>query len=420
LKNQTQRVKDAEANARKNNKGKQSKSNKVPTPEERERAKWRALMKVDPVAQEICDRIKVKFAEKNHKDPLEFPFKNDRERIKFTSHDLAGLSIAEAFMKTYGYKSRRKNIADLGNNVPRELSVGDDVFLNILSVSKEHGVVFDAGSYKENFATRNNLSKYHNFIIPNYPVHARVIEKNSKLTMVDLIEPMIEGFISVRAKDPWLQNVISLKALTPIKVKDLKLVRGGYIGKAVMPNVSAFVGEDYMIDAFIPGSQIVLNATNDFEAFEGQEVDTFISSYTQKPGGRGMSLVCSRKAFLRHIGNLNLMDIHKAWCDDSDEWNIYSTQELEGIVTGVINSANKCGVFVEIPAHNITGMIQTTPEKLVDYKAGQTITVRYKTLEEDLAYNDTVGQLQHKVPFEIVEGCIKRVNIKPILEEVVK
>ena len=199
-------------------------------------------------------------------------------------------------------------------------------------------------------------------------------------------------------------------------MKNLHLTKGGYLGKAVIPNVSEFVGEDYEIDAFVPGSQIVLNTTDDFEQFEGRSVFAFVSSYAPKPFGRGMSLVCSVKNYLKHTGNMNLRQLHSIWCDADEKWEEVSQKPYEGIVTGVLNSTKKCGVFVEIPDLCITGMIPARPEELVNFPAGQHINVRIKTLEEDTVYNDAVGQMQRLQPFEIVDGAIKRVNVKPILE----
>ena len=75
-------------------------------------------------------------------------------------------------------------------------------------------------------------------------------------------------------------------------------------------------------------------------------------------------------------------------------------------------------MFVEIPELNITGMIPTKPEALVNYKAGEYIPVVIKTFDEEMVFNDAVGQMQHLPAFEIVDGAIKKVNIKPILAEV--
>jgi hypothetical protein len=418
LKNQTQRVEDAKAATRKTKRPRigDQKRSKEPTPEERERAKNRALMKVDVSARILIDQLKRKqaiAAAAREGDPLNQPFKTDRERIKFNTSNFADLSVAEAFAKNYNLKLKD---VEIGNDVPTELSVGDVIALHIASISKKGGVVFDPGSYKENFATRNNLARYSKFehFRPLDAVQARVIEITPKTTMVDVFSPMIDSFLVPRAQAPWTQN--KLVGAIPVKVKNLRLVRGGYIGQAVIPNISEFVGEDFVIDAFVPGSQIVLNATEDFESFVGQDVDTFVTSWALKPNGRGMSLVCSAKNYLRHKGNLILKEIHEMWCDAGEEWNDLSSTSYKGVITGVLNSAKKCGVFVEIPEHNITGMIQVPAEELVNYKAGEEISVKYKTLEEDLIYNDAVGQMQHAVPFEIVDGAIKRVNVKPIFE----
>ena len=40
-----------------------------------------------------------------------------------------------------------------------------------------------------------------------------------------------------------------------------------------------------------------------------------------------------------------------------------SLKPLEGKVTGVINSANKCGVFVEIPSMDMTGLVPIEADK---------------------------------------------------------
>jgi hypothetical protein len=52
----------------------------------------------------------------------------------------------------------------------------------------------------------------------------------------------------------------------------LKLSNGGFIGKALVPAVSDFIGEPYYVDAFIPGSQIVLNIESDFSRWMVQQL----------------------------------------------------------------------------------------------------------------------------------------------------
>ena len=414
MKNQTKRVEDAISTATRGQKRQRIERLKEPTPEERERAKIAKLMRVDMTVWDIVHKSKLASAKREQQamgDLLNSPYKTERERLIYNKQRYANMSISEAFSEHYGMA-----LPDTGNDVPVELGVGDIVNLSILSISKKSGVQFNAGSYKENFITRNNLAHYSKFskVRPIEPLKARVVEVGKKATVVDLYGPMIEDFVLPRAKTPWSQN--RLDKVIPIRVKNLQLVRGGYIGQAVIPNISEFVGEDFTIDAFIPGSQIVLNTTDDFGQFEGATVQAFVLSYAPKPNDRGMSLVCSVKTYLKHLGHLELKELHSAWCDAGQDWENISAARYEGIVTGVLNSSKKCGVFVELPGHNITGMIPMEPEQLVEYKAGDQVNIRFKTFEEELTYNAQVDQMQRVPAFEIENEAIRRVNIKPIFE----
>lgn len=422
MKNQTKRVEDAKAASARNPKRPRirEQKKKVPTAEDIERAKAAKLMYTDTTVWNIINAAKIAEAKREAArigNALDLPFKNERERLIFNKQKYAHMTIAQAFADAAGHPINPEMDINLGNDVPTELKVGDVIDLTITSITKKNGTIFDSGSHKESFATRNNLARYEKFsqVLPIKPVKARVIEIGPKQTMVDVLGAMADEFILPRTARPWIQNRVN-EAAQPILVKNLHLTKGGYLGKAVIPNVSEFVGEDYEIDAFVPGSQIVLNTTNDFEQFEGQDVYAFVSSYAPKPFGRGMSLVCSVKSYLKHTGDMNLRQLHSVWCDADEKWETISQTSYEGIVTGVLNSAKKCGVFVEIPDLCITGMIPTSPDDLVNFPAGQHINVRIKTLEEDMVYNDAVGQMQRLQPFEIVDGAIKRVNVKPILE----
>lgn len=341
-----------------------------------------------------------------------YPFRSERERIRHNSVLYKDLSITEMFSEAYKVQLN----PDLGNELPAEVSIGTILPLRILSISKENGVVFDSGVHKECFLTRNNLAHFPKFkqYLPVQPVNVRVLETTKSGVMVDIFGPMMEEFILPRIKQPWIQN--QLENYVPVKVKNLHLVRGGYIGQAVIPNVSEFVGEDFVVDAFVPGSQIVQNTTDNFEQFEGQTVETFITAWTPKPGNKGMSLICSAKNLIKHRGNLRLRQLHSLWCENGVDWADFRKMSLPGRITGVINSAKKCGAFVEIPELEITGMIHAKPAELVNFKAGSEVLVHLTDFDEDKFYNDSVGQYQRLQPFEVENGAIKRINIKPIFE----
>ena len=129
-----------------------------------------------------------------------------------------------------------------------------------------------------------------------------------------------------------------------------------------------------------------------------------------------MSLVCSVKNLIKHRGNLRMMELHKWWCDNEDNWKNFSEERFDGVVTGIINSSQKCGVFVEVPALEITGMVNVSADSLSGYHPGDEVTVGIDGFDERMVYNDAVGQMQHTAPFEVIDGAIKEVNVKPILK----
>lgn len=390
---------------------------KAPSREELARMEAAKMLRVDTSVWDIINAMKRESAKAEAAkfgDPLSLPFKNDNERLRYNKMKYAKMSIVDAFADSYGLKIQVDNPEI--EAVPREVRVGDTVTLKILNISKKGGVVFDSGTQKENFITRDNLGKYSKFehVLPVQPINARVTEVGKKAVVVDILDPMVQDFVQPRVKNNWIQNLI--KNPEPVFVSNLHLVKGGYLGKVAIPNVTNFIGELYEVDAFVPGSQIVLNTTDNFEEFEGQTIEAFITGYSPKPNGKGYTVICSRKNYLKHHGHLNMIELHKMWCDDGDEWKEFVAKELPGRITGVINSSKKCGAFVEVPYLNITGMILLQPDELVEYPMNKWINVKLKTFEEEMVYNDSVGQLQRVIPFEIENGALKKVNIKPIFE----
>ena len=88
---------------------------------------------------------------------------------------------------------------------------------------------------------------------------------------------------------------------------------------------------------------------------------------------------------------------------------------FDGTVTGIINSSKKCGVFVDIPELNITGMVQCKPSEIFNYKPGDELMVGIEGFEEETFYNKDVQQVQHLDPYIITEGCLEKCNLKPVL-----
>lgn len=355
---------------------------------------------------------------KNLKSTMDYEwpaFKTDKERIKHFSKQYKDVSIVEAFEMGSGVKSNVSKENPV-NQTPQELHVGQVVPMNITSISK-NGVVFNNVSFKQNVMSGVNLYKYEKFrqFLPTFPIDVKVTSVMKDRVMVDPLAPMMDSWLQSILEDTDIQR--NIKQPMIVQVKNLKLTRGGFMGKAVIPNISNFVGDEYTVDAFIPGSQIVLNIENDFEKWNGKTVDAFVTNYINKPNDPSqMSLICSVKEYLKFIGDLNIIECFNNWCEENETWNKVSQTVWPGKVTGIINSSKKCGVFVEIPAINMTGMIPMKPEDLVNYKPQDSINVMLDKFEEDTYFNATLQQMQHNDPYKIENGILKEVNVKPIFK----
>ena len=339
-------------------------------------------------------------------------FNSDRERIKEYSKRYKNMSIKDAFEHTYGIKinSTKESI----NDVPKPLAVGDRVNLNVLNINKDK-VEFDIGNYKTPITSAVNLNKYKRFKnnIPTEKVLVQVVEAYNDRVVVDPIMPLLDNYLSPILRDKNVQRIIGKPMVT--RVKNLQLMKGGFTGQAVIPNVSEFVGEDFTVDVFIPGSQIVLNITDNFEQFVGKDVDAFIINYLTKPNGE-LSLIASVKELIKFNGECRLIELFNSWCEESKLWKDFETQILEGTVTGVINSSKKCGVFVEIPSLNMTGLVSVEPSELVNYKANSSVQVKLTGFDEERKYNSITKHNDHVEPYIIENGHLVRCNLKPVLE----
>jgi len=335
-------------------------------------------------------------------------FTNEVERIKANSRRYAKMPIAEAMC---GIK---------------ELTVEEPA----LPVTPQIGTIFNAQltkhgnmvsitgiSTKETVICRNNLKRFTNMEVTNREVQAKVvaIDKVRQTVTIDVLQPMFENWVNAITADKTIQY--NVKNPQTVTVHDLKLGNGGFVGKAEVPVISELIGEPYFIDAFIPGSQIVLNIENDFARWNGQTVETFVAGYTTRPGSvNQMSLICSRKALLNFAGNLTKIELYGDYCTNGKKWKTFVKSTFSGVITGVINSSKKCGVFVELPLFNITGMINVEPERLVDFKAGEEINVRITDFEPMLEYDPTTGATIHQEPYKIENGCLKSCILKPVFE----
>ena len=350
---------------------------------------------------------------KNSQEAFVWPeFNSDSKRIKAYSKRYKDLSISDAFAKAYNLSIGQ--VKPIVNEVPTVMKVGDELKFRILSISKNH-VEFDTANHKSQIVSSVNLYKYNRFKhnLPLDPVKVMVVSITKDKVVVDPLAPVINDYLTPILENKNVQKVIG-KPMS-VRVKNLQLTKGGFTGKAILPTVSEFVGEEYTVDVFIPGSQIVLNITDNFEKFVGGEVDAFIINYMTKPGSNSLSLIASAKELIKFRGECKLIELFNAWCEESQLWKDFSQASVEGRVTGVINSSNKCGVFVEIPSLDMTGLVPVDADKLVNYKVNSSVNVKITDFDEEKKFNAITKQMEHVEPYIIEDGCLVRCNIKPVL-----
>jgi hypothetical protein len=346
-------------------------------------------------------------------------FTKETDRVKAYSARYKDLSITEAFKKVYPDDTPKVESNAICNIIPRQAKIGDVLPLTIKSVSKE-GVILDCINQKNTIITKTNLWKYKRFRdgdIPQDTISGVVTDIARGSIFVDILSPIFHNWLDPLLKTPAIQRPTKTEPM-PVTVKNLQLVAGGFIGKAVIPSLTDFTGEPYEIDAFIPGSHIVLNITPDFTKFEGQTVKAFVINYIPKSinGMMKMSLICSVKEYLKYQGDMKMIDMYKAFCDGGKAWLKKTKTEYLGVVTGGIHTSTKCGVFVEIPELLITGLVTVEPDEIVNYQPGQPVKVHLTGFETERKYNGFVDQYQIVPSYKLDDdGNIIYSNFKPIL-----
>ena len=336
-------------------------------------------------------------------DFFEWPeYNSDRERIKALSKKYEDVSITEAFAEEYGLSL--KETSEEGRKIEyvntHPVTIGEIISVTVDSISKNYSVVSYHNS-KDLFTIKQNISSWN--VHPGDELKVSVIEKGMHGFVVDCIEPIFQDWLR-RVNSTLSNNFQSFRCT----VRDLQRQPGGYTGKVNIPEISELTGKPYTIDAFIPGSYIALNIEEDFEKWNGKSVEAMITNFTQRGGS--FSVVCSRKKLLNTAGGTSMVNIYDAgYCHGGESNAPFDKINFEGRVTGIINSATKHGVFVEIPEFNITGLIEKNPRELVNYHKGDEVKVRLDHFDWD----------RKKQPYRRDrDGILTEVNLRPVFVEV--
>ena len=337
-------------------------------------------------------------------NPMDSPFKNEKERIRYMRDNYGHLSFAEQFAVFYGDEV---NVALKKNkriNNPVNIEVGGS-YKGVVTEINKNGIVFDVPGVKEEVLSKENFTDCMD-AVQNYLLNHdnellfTVTEKRDNKYYVSVLE----GYY--RSWQKQIERAIEQRGAIDVHIDSL--VRGGYMCHTDIWTISELTGKTYTSAVFIPGSNIVLNIENDFERWLGQDVQAVPQKFTKfRSYGRPVenSLMASRKMVLKILGMKNMYEIYtRARLAERDDVK-YTPEVFTGKVTGIINSNKKTGVFIEIEDKYITGLMPVDESSLLNYKAGDEVQVYIQEFE----------CMEGKDPFYIdKKNIIRACNVRPV------
>ena len=322
------------------------------------------------------------FADINKEE--DFPlFKNDKERIAYMKKAYGNMSIAKSFEIFYGTEISQEVKKNRQINTVNSIELGQTYIGTVKQFTKSL-LTLDVPGVKEEIICKENLGScmdaVNNFLMThNNKLLFEVREKVNNTYVVSVIQAYYKK---------WMDQINkAIQHDEGIKVHIDSLVTGGYICHTNITTLVDLTGRNYTHSVFIPGSHIVLNIERDFEKWVGQDVVIIPQKFVEfrkdiRTGEVENSLVGSRKKVLQILGMNNLSQMYNTYLLATKNTNVkYTPETYNGVVTGVINSNNKTGVFVELDEKYITGLMPVEVSDILNYKPGDNIKVKIKEFE---------------------------------------
>lgn len=309
-------------------------------------------------------------------------FKSDKERIKYMSNAYKNMNIAKAFSVFYNTEVSQELKQDKTINTITTIKIGDCYLGNVKQFDKNI-LTFDIPGVKEELIAKDNFNSCFDEVSNYLLTHEnkllfQVREKRDGKYYVSVIDAYYKLWKTQIDKAIEFENAITVHIDS--------LVNGGYICHTDIWPINEFTGKNYTSSVFIPGSHIVLNIEHDFEKWIGQDVQIVPQKFVEyrkdyRTGSVDNSLVGSRKRVLQINGMVNMFEIYNRAKLGQIEGVKYTPEKFEGVVTGIINSNKKTGVFVELPDKCITGLMPIDASDLLNYRPGDYITVSISEFE---------------------------------------
>ena len=313
-------------------------------------------------------------------------FKNDKERIKYMSRAYKDMGIAKSFAIFYGEEISQETKRNKSINTIINIELGGIYCGNVKEFTK-NGIIFEFPGVKQEIICKENFNdcstEINNYLLNHdNKLYFEVRQKTPTQYIVSVIGAYYKKWVDI------VNSAIRYEEGLQVHIDSL--VRGGYLCHTNITTLCELTGRNYTHSVFIPGSHIVLNIERDFEQWVGEDVIIVPQKFVEfrknfATGETENSLVGSRKRVLQIIGQRKLEELYQKYRLVTTKGNVdpadYRSEEIEGTVTGMINSNNKTGIFVELDDMFITGFAPLDASELLDYKPGENVYVRITEFE---------------------------------------
>ena len=348
---------------------------------------------------------------KDLSDDIFSGFADEKDRIRYISNNYGEMSIAKAFGIYHNVEISKETKTNKTINSIQEITLGS-VYNGIVKDFSNGKITFDLPGVKDELICKENFSgcvdEINNYLLTHdNKMLFEVREKKNNSYIVSVINAYYRLWVME------INKAITQEYGIPVHIDSLTLNqsgKGGYICHTLITPLYELTGKKYTHSVFIPGSHIVLNIERDFERWIDKDVIIVPQKFVEfrrnmAAGVVENSLVGSRKRVLQIEGMNNMMELYQRWVLGQSENAKYEPETLSGTVTGIINSNNKTGIFVELDGKYITGLMPVDSIELLDYKPGDQVFVKIQTFEIQ----------DGKEPFvQNKKGKIIKANVRPV------
>lgn len=334
----------------------------------------------------------------------EFPvFTSEKQRLRYMRDNYSKFDLVKAFSVYYNEKTKNKSTVNEFNVTT--LEVGKVVLATVKNWKDDGSLEFEIPGVKEEIVTKECFDKSNLHFQQYLNTHDNMLSVEVReFKRGRWIVSVMNAYYRL-----WKMSIEhAIKREDGLQIHLNSLTKGGFLGSTIIWTLKELTGEDYTVCCFIPGSQIITGIESDFDKWVGRDIIAVPQKFGTFRAAVGAkmeeSIICSRKRSLQKVGIQNLYTIYTTYMLNNKLQSNTEPQTFNAHVTGVINSNNKQGVFVEIDDKFVTGMLEVPADELLDYTPGMELKVKIKSFDVP----------EDQEPFVINNNRIIKCLTKPI------